>query len=142
MDSSNSSESSATYSTVADIINFVVNLYENDDYSVINSYNNTEQIDLNGVISIGVANYQHLNNGTSNDYRITINIGGQFLTAQDISQSKTYTMFDFIISRLDVNTIINGLSDCAGAVKNGGGVKSDGQINTCNYSIDLYMCKD
>lgn len=129
-------------STIQDIIALFVELYQSGDYKIINAYNNEQEIDLNGVISIGVANYQHLNNGTSNDYRITINIGGQFLTAQDVSQSKTYTMFDFIISRLDVNTIINGLSDCAGAVKNGGGVQSDGQINTCNYSIDLYMCKD
>lgn len=140
--SSESSNSSSSYTGITDIVNFFVNLYTGEDYRVINSFNNEEQIDLNGVIAVSAGNIEHLNHGDCNDYRITITISGQFNIAQDVNQSKTYKMLEYIISKLDIDTIKAGFFDLAGAVKIGGGVSSDGQVNNCNYSIDLYFCKD
>ncbi len=141
-ESSNSSVSSATYSTVSDIINYFVNLYSDGEYKVINSYNNTQQIDLNGVIAVSVSNIEHLHHGDVDDYKITVNITGQFLIAEDINQSKTYRMFDYIMDKLNANAIKDNFSDLAGIVKNGGNVNSDGQYNTCGYTLDMYFCKD
>lgn len=140
--SSESSNSSSSYTTVQQIINYFVNLCSDGNYKVINSYNNTEQIDLNGVIAVSLSNMQVLHNGNSDDYKITVNISGQFLIAEDITQSKTYQMFDYIISKLDQDAIKANFSDMAGLLKNGGSVSSDGEYNTCGYSIDLYFCKD
>ena len=140
--SSDNSNSSSTYTKTEDVINFFVQMFSAGEYKVINAYNNEEQIDLNGVLAISISNYQHLHHGDSNDYKITINISGQFLTAQDVSQSKTYKMFDFILDTIDDTTILGGFDDLAGIVKNGGGIDSDGEVNTCNYSIDMYFCRD
>lgn len=139
---SENSSSSSSYTDVSDIISFFVNLYSDGDYKVINSFNNEEQIDLNGVIAVSAGNIEHLNHGDCNDYKITIIISGQFNIAQDVNQSKTYKMLEYIISKLDIDTIKAGFFDLAGVVKIGGGVSSDGQVNNCNYSIDLYYCKD
>lgn len=140
--SSESSTSSSSYTTVQQIITYFVNLYSDGNYKVINSYNNADEIDLNGVIAVSLSNMQILHNGDSDDYKITVNISGQFLIAQDITQSKTYQMFDYIISKLDEDAIKANFSDMAGLLKNGGSVSSDGQYNTCGYSLDLYFCKD
>lgn len=140
--SSENSSSSSSYTTVQQIINYFVNLCSDGNYKVINSYNNADEIDLNGVIAVSLSNMQVLHNGDSDDYKITVTISGQFLIAEDITQSKTYQMFDYIISKLDEDSIKANFSDMAGLLKNGGSVSSDGQYNTCGYSIDLYFCKD
>lgn len=140
--SSENSNSSSSYTQIQDVINFFVNLCSDGNYKVINSYNNAQEIDLNGVIAVSVNNIQHLHNGDSDDYKLTVNISGQFLIAEDINQSKTYQMFDYILSKLNESTIKAGFEDLAGLVKQGGTVSSDGQYNTCGYSLDLYFCKD
>lgn len=125
------------------IIDFFVNLYSDGQYKVINLCNNEQEIDLNGVIAVSVTNIHHLNTGNTNDFKATVNITGQYLTAEDVNQSGIYAMYDFIESKiLDDLYIIESIDNLAGIVKNGGAVNSDGQTNNCSYSLDLFICRD
>lgn len=137
-----SSSSSIEVNGVQDIIDYFVNLYSDGQYKVINLANNEQQIDLNGVIGVTVTNIQHLNTGNADDYKATVVISGQYLSAQDVNQHLIYTMFDYIDSCLDDETILNGISNLAGIVKNGGSISSDEETNNCSYSLDLFICKD
>lgn len=130
-------------SEIKDIIDYFVDLYSDGEYKVINLWNNEQEIDLNGVIGISITKIQHLNTGTTNDYKATVTISGQFLSSQDVNQAKIYAMYDYINQKiLDDNSIIENIDNCAGIVLNGGAINSDGQTNNCSYSLDLFICKD
>ena len=134
-------ESSSSQFSNYQIVQSIVTLL-GSEYKVINAYDNTDNIDLNGVISVQASNLEFLHHGDADDYRLTLIVSGQFLTAEDVNQDKISQMFDYILNTLDEQTIKNTIEDCAGVLINTGTLNSDGEANTCNLSMDLYMCKD
>lgn len=111
-------------------------------YQVINAYNNSEQINLDGVIAVTVSAVESLNHGTSKDSKFTLNISGQTLTDQDINQSRINQMFDYVFDTLKAETIKENINNCAGVLLNIGNITSDGQANTFQFQIDLFICID
>lgn len=74
------SSSSSSNSTIQEIINAIIAIF-GTEYKVINAYDNDDEIDLNGVITVNAGQYQCLHHGDSQDYQLTITVSGQFLTA-------------------------------------------------------------
>lgn len=141
--SSSSNLSSSSYTTNSEIINYFITLFTSQNYNpytIINAYDNTDDLDLNGVISIGLGKREILHNGNSKDYKQTIIITGCYLTSEDVNQAKITAMYDYIIGVIEGGTIT--LDDMAGCLLKGGQIGSDGEINTCTYELQLYMCKD
>lgn len=124
------------------IIAYFIGLYTGGEYSVINAFDNQQEIDLNGVIAVKISNYENLHHGNSKDCRITVNISGQFLTNEDVNQSKIITMFSYIESKAVISSIKAGITQCVGVVLQSGNIQSDGEVNLCSYNIDLYFSID
>ena len=135
------SSSSSSNSTIQEIINAIIAIF-GTEYKVINAYDNDDEIDLNGVITVNAGQYQCLHHGDSQDYQLTITVSGQFLTAQDVNQAKINAMFDYIRASVDVSAIIESIDDCAGIVIGNGGIQSDGESNNCFLNFDLFICQD
>lgn len=143
-DSSNSSNSSSSLKynpAVMDVINVILQLL-GDKYKAINYYNNVQQISLDGTISVQVAKFENLFHGNAHDFKLTVVISGSFLTAQDAGQDKITNMFNYILQQIDENAIKNRIDNCAGVLINTGTIDSNGQLNTCELQIELFICND
>lgn len=123
------------------IINKVIELF-GDEYKVINTYNNSEQINLNGVIAITITNQQILNNGNSKDNKTTLVISGQTFIDQDITQQKINNMYDYSMNLLNTKWFTDNLDNVAGAIINNGTITSDGQTNNFSLVVQLFICVD
>ena len=113
-----------------------------EEYMVINKYNNQDQISLDGVLAVAIDKIQLLHHGNTKDNKTTVGITGHTFTAQDLSQQRINEMFNYVFELLDVDTIVNAIDDCAGAVINGGEISSDGDQNMFTIEVDLYRCID
>lgn len=126
---------------VQDIIDVFIDLLGNQ-YKVINSFNNEEQISLDGVLAVNYANKQVLHNGETKDYKAKIKINGMTLISEDLTQQRINEMFDYAFDRLDRDQIKSNIENCAGVLINGGAIESDGESNNFSIQVDLYICED
>lgn len=124
-----------------EIINKVIEIL-GDEYEVINAWNETEQINLNGVLAVTISNIELLNHGNTKDNKTTLNISGQYLTSEDVNQVKINTMYDYVFQTIDKETLVNQLDDVAGVIIKGGTISSDGETNNFTFVIQLYRCID
>ena len=126
---------------IKDLINAIVNyLTANTSYKVINSYNQTDQIDLNGVIAVTASSVENLHHGTAHDYRVSITISGQTLVSEDLTQEKIITMHDDVIDQ--IQNIDNLLENVAGHLLNDSNFSGDGETNNFTIIIDYFVCRD
>lgn len=113
-----------------------------NEYKVINSFDESEEIELNGVIAVNIANKTPLNHGTAKDFSLTINVSGQYFTDQDLQQKKIQKMFNYAYDKLDAINFSEYYEDCAGGSILQGDIISDGETNNFTISFELYICKD
>lgn len=111
-------------------------------YTVINAWNQSEQIDLNGVIAINAGSKTPLNHGNSKDFSVTINVAGQILCQDDITQQKTNEMFSFVFDTIENTNFTEVFEDCAGSAILSSELIPDGETNTFTVTFELYFCKD
>ena len=126
---------------VQDIIDVFIGLLGNE-YKVINSFNNEEQISLDGVLAVNYANKQVLHNGETRDYKAKIRINGMTLISEDLTQQRINEMFDYAFDKLDRNQIKSNIENCAGVLINGGAIESDGESNNFSIEVQLFICED
>ena len=126
---------------VQDIIDVFIGLLGNE-YKVINSFNNEEQISLDGVLAVNYANKQVLHNGQSRDYKAKIKINGMTLINEDLTQQRINAMFDYVFDRLDRDQIKSNIENCAGVLIIGGAIESDGESNNFSIEVQLFICED
>lgn len=107
---------------------------------VIASYDAEEQQDLNGVIALDISEIENLNHGGVNDYRISVNIKGQTLADEDKSKSKIMSMFNKCSAILQGTSTTAQITNCAGALFQGGNLESDGDTNNFSLHVDLFVC--
>ena len=123
------------------IINSLIELL-GDEYHVINTWNNSDQISLDGVLAVTIDKVQILHHGTTRDNKTTVLVKGQTLTAEDVNQERINEMFDYAMNKLIVADIVDAVENCAGCLINGGNIECDGQQNTFNIQLELFICED
>jgi hypothetical protein len=64
---------------IDDTIYYEIKNMLGDEYTIINSYDGTADIDLSGVIAINITERENLFHGTEKDYKFTVVISGQTL---------------------------------------------------------------
>ena len=111
-------------------------------YTIIKSYDEEEQINLNGVIAITLDRLQNVHNGNLQDFKLSVSINGQTFVEQDKSKEIILQMFDYVLSKLNPKQIQTAVEDCVGVLTNTGQLTSDGETNNFSYSLDLYICKN
>ena len=126
---------------VNQILDVFIGLLGNE-YKVINSFNNEQEISLDGVLAVNFAGKQILHNGQSKDYKAKIKINGMTLISEDLTQQRINEMFDYVFDKLDRNQIKSNIENCAGVLINGGSIESDGESNNFSVQFDLYICQD
>lgn len=126
---------------ILEIINRIITLL-GDRYKVINSYNNEQEIVLNGVVAVTATNLDRLHHGSTKDSKITIQISGQTLTDQDVTQKEINKMFAYIDSLINLDTIKQTVQGCAGVLYNTAQITSDGETNNFVIQLDLFVCVD
>lgn len=123
------------------IVNQIIALL-GSEYKVINTYNNTQPVNVDGVIAVTISNYESLNHGNSKDCKLTVSVSGQTLTDQDLTQARINQMWDYVLQSLDVDLIRSNLENCAGVIINSGAIQSDGESNNFTIAIQLFLCID
>ena len=84
---------------------------------------------------------ENLNHGGCNDYRFGVNVNGQTLADEDKSKSKIMSMYNRSVAILqDTNAIKEQITNCAGALFQGGNLESDGDTNNFSLHLDLFVC--
>lgn len=126
---------------VQDIIDVFIDLLGNE-YKVINSFNNEQEISLDGVLAVNFAGKQILHNGETMDYKARIKINGLTLISQDLTQQRINQMFDYAFDKLDRNQIRENIENCAGVIIIGGAIQSDGESNNFSIQVQLFICED
>lgn len=127
--------------SIKDIIDVFIDLLQGE-YKVINSFNNEQEISLDGVLAVNYAEKQVLHNGETMDYKATIKINGMTLISQDLTQQRINQMFDYAFDKLDRNQIKSNIENCAGVLINGGAIESDGESNNFSIEVQLFICED
>lgn len=107
-----------------------------NEYTIIKSFDAQENLDLNGVIAINISNFQRLQHGTENDYKIRVNLNGMTLADEDKDKSLINAMFNYAMYKFQDITFDN----LAGKVLANSNLQSDGTANTFSVSVDLFVC--
>lgn len=129
--------------TIQDKITGFFQEFLGNTYPVIAWYDESEDVDPEGVIAINVnriENMQHCVN--CQDYKISININGQTLVDSDKNKAKINAIHYFIMNKLAglrVDTISNSIDDVVGVVIGESNLLSDGDTNNIECNIDIYV---
>lgn len=113
--------------------------YLGNKYTVIKSYDITEEIDLDGVLAVNIDSFQDMHHTGMKDYKIEISINGQTFMENDKDKSIILQMLDFVDEKI---TDCNGvLTDVVGVVKGGASVRSEQQTHHFTYGFTLFTSK-
>lgn len=125
-----------------ELIDTIITLFD-ETYPMVNAYNNSDNIDVNGGLVVKLKQKENLHHGDLKDYAFHMVISGQTLTVQDIDQITINNMFDYVIETLEnTSTFVNGIDNCAGMVLLGGNIDSNGETNFFDVEFTLYICQD
>lgn len=128
---------------IATIVNYINSNKPSDlNFTVINSWNNENELDENGTIAVAITNKEILHHGNSNDYSANLVISGQTLTSEDVNQQYIMRLSDFAEQLITVEWLTENIQNCAGALKNNVDFNNDGEANTFSIGFTLYICED
>lgn len=124
-----------------DLIDDVIEVL-GDEYTVINGYNQEDEIDLNGALAVVISNVEILPHSGVHDKIITVNVNGSFLTAEDLTQQKIMEMADYVSGKMETTDFTEVVENCVGFVLKNYTINSDGETNNLTYTVDFVICED
>ena len=124
-----------------DLIDDVIEVL-GDEYTVINGYNQEDEIDLNGALAVVISNVEILPHSGVHDKIITVNVNGSFLTAEDLTQQKIQEMADYVSGKMETTDFTEVVENCVGFVLKNYTINSDGETNNLTYTVDFVICED
>lgn len=124
-----------------DLIDDIIEVLGNE-YTVINGYNQEDEIDLNGALAVVISNVEILPHSGVHDKIITVNVNGSFLTAEDLTQQKIQEMADYVSNKMETTDFREVVENCVGFVLKNYTINSDGETNNLTYTVDFVICED
>ena len=120
------------------LYNQIIN-YLGNKYTVIKSYDISQDVDLDGVLAVSIDSFQDMHHTGMKDYKIQISINGQTFMENDKDKSMILQMMDFVDEKI---TNCNGVfTDVVGVVKTGGAIRSEEQTHHFSYGFTLFTSK-
>lgn len=109
-----------------------------EKYKIINSFDNSEEINPDGVIAVGLQNCEKFDHPGCEDFKFSFSISGQTLTDEDLNQNRINQMFYFVLSKNFEE--LKEIEGVVGVMPQGGGVTSNGETNNFNFSLEVIFC--
>lgn len=125
---------------IDDTIYYEIKNMLGDEYTIINSYDGTADIDLSGVIAINITDRENLFHGMEKDYKFNVVISGQTLAEEDKDKNIIQEMLNYVMITLDTDILRDNIQNCAGIIMSGSSLESDGDTNNFQIQLELYCC--
>ena len=126
-------------STINNIENGLINILGNE-YKVITSFDESQEVDYNGVIAVNVVSAEDLHHGQYKDYKFTVNISGQTFIDNDIDRTEIKKMLNYCLDKLTIKQIKTNITNCVGVLINNFEMQSDDETNNFVVNMQLYIC--
>ena len=109
-------------------------------YTVLSSYDATEDVNPSGCIAVNVGEFEHLDHAGCDDYRFGVSVSGFTLADEDKTRSIIYAMEAYVLQNINLDGLVETIDNCAGAVMGSLTTQSDGDSNEFTLNFDLYVC--
>ena len=109
-------------------------------YTVLSSYDATDEVDPAGTISVNVAEFEHLDHTDCEDYRFGVEVSGFTTADEDKTRQTIYAMEAYALKHINLPALTQTITNCAGAVMGNLNTQSDGDSNEFTLNFDLYIC--
>ncbi len=125
--------------TISQIYN-AVKAQLGNKYTVLSSYDATEDVNPSGCIAVNVGEFEHLDHTGCDDYRFGVSVSGFTLADEDKTRSIIYAMEAYVLQHINLDGLVETIDNCAGAVMGSLTTQSDGDSNEFTLNFDLYVC--
>lgn len=109
-------------------------------YTVLSSYDATEDVNPSGSMAVNVGEFEHLDHAGCEDYRFGVSVSGFTLADEDRTRSVIYAMEAYVLQHINLDGLVETIGNCAGAVMGSLTTQSDGDSNEFTLNFDLYVC--
>lgn len=109
-------------------------------YTVLSSYDATEDVNPSGCMAVNVGEFERLDHAGCEDYRFGVTVSGCTLADDDKTRSIVYAMEAYVLQHINLDGLVETIDNCAGAVMGSLTTQSDGDSNEFTLNFDLYVC--